>query len=88
MHRRWAHLEELTELITLSSWAFQQAHIIGMSNGFYDHLIEFFEHMYRGNFIRLEHKDIWQIVTTAAEVFPALTNYTGWHADPKVIARI
>jgi len=82
-------LEELTEVITLKQLGqFNKPIIIINVNGFYDHLIEFFEHMFRGNFIRLEHKDIWQIVTTAEEVFPAITNYTGWHADPKVIARI
>jgi len=82
-------LEELTEVITLKQLGqFNKPIIIVNVNGFYDHLIEFFEHMYRGNFIRLEHKDIWQIVTSAEEVVPAILNYTGWHADPKVIARI
>ena len=82
-------LEELTEVITLKQLGqFNKPVIIMNINGFYDHLIEFFEHMFRGNFIRLEHKDIWQIVTTAEEVVPAILNYTGWHADPKVIARI
>jgi uncharacterized protein (TIGR00730 family) len=82
-------LEELTEGITLKQLGqFNKPIIIVNVNGFYDHLIEFFEHMFRGNFIRLEHKDIWQIVTTAEEVVPAILNYTGWHADPKVIARI
>ncbi len=82
-------LEELTEVITLKQLGqFNKPIIIMNVNGFYDHLIEFFEQMYRGNFIRLEHKDIWQIVTTAGEVLPAIVNYTGWHADPKVIARI
>lgn len=82
-------LEELTEVITLKQLGqFNKPIIIINVNGFYDHLIEFFEHMFRGNFIRLEHKDIWQIVTMAEEVVPAITNYTGWHADPKVIARI
>jgi hypothetical protein len=82
-------LEELTEVITLKQLGqFNKPIIIVNVNGFYDHLIEFFEHMFRGNFIRLEHKDIWQIVTSAEEVVPAILNYTGWHADPKVIARI
>ncbi len=82
-------LEELTEVITLKQLGqFNKPIIIVNVNGFYDHLIEFFEHMYMGNFIRLEHKDIWQIVTTAGEVLPAIRNYTGWHSDPKVIARI
>jgi uncharacterized protein (TIGR00730 family) len=82
-------LEELTEVITLKQLGqFNKPIIIVNVNGFYDHLIEFFEHMYMGNFIRLEHKDIWQIVTTAEEVLPAILNYTGWHADPRVIARI
>ncbi|MGB8357782.1 MAG: TIGR00730 family Rossman fold protein [Bacteroidales bacterium] len=82
-------LEELTEVITLKQLGqFNKPIIIMNINGFYDHLIEFFEHMFRGNFIRLEHKDIWQIVTSAEEVIPSIINYTGWHADPKVIARI
>ncbi|MDF1561271.1 MAG: TIGR00730 family Rossman fold protein [Bacteroidales bacterium] len=82
-------LEELTEVITLKQLGqFNKPIIIVNVNGFYDHLIEFFDYMFRGNFIRLEHKDIWQIVTTAEEVVPAILNYTGWHADPKVIAKI
>jgi uncharacterized protein (TIGR00730 family) len=82
-------LEELTEVITLKQLGqFNKPIIIVNVDGFYDHLIEFFDHMVRGHFMRLEHKDIWQIVTTADEVVPAILNYTGWHADPKVIARI
>lgn len=82
-------LEELTEVITLKQLGqFNKPIIIMNINGFYDHLIEFFDHMVRGHFMRLEHKDIWQIVTSAEEVVPAIINYTGWHADPKVIARI
>jgi len=82
-------LEELTEVITLKQLGqFNKPIIIVNVNGFYDHLIDFFDHMVRGHFMRLEHKDIWQIVTEASEVIPAIRNYTGWHADPKVIARI
>lgn len=82
-------LEELTEVITLKQLGlFNKPIVIVNVNGFYDHLITFFDHMVRGNFMRLEHKDIWQIVTTAEEVVPAIRNYTGWVADPKVIARI
>ena len=82
-------LEELTEVITLKQLGqFNKPIIIMNVNGFYDHLIEFFDHMVRGHFMRLEHKDIWQIVTSAEEVVPAIINYTGWHADPKVIAWI
>lgn len=82
-------LEELTEVITLKQLGlFNKPIIIVNVNGFYDHLIEFFDHMVRGHFMRLEHKDIWQIVDRADEVIPAILNYTGWHADPKVIARI
>lgn len=82
-------LEELTEVITLKQLGqFNKPIIIVNVNGFYDHLIEFFDHMVRGHFMRLEHKDIWQIVTDASSVIPAIRNYTGWHADPKVIARI
>jgi uncharacterized protein (TIGR00730 family) len=82
-------LEELTEVITLKQLGqFNKPIVIVNVNGYYDHLIEFFDHMVRGNFMRLEHKDIWQIVTSAKEVVPAILNYTGWHADPKVIARI
>jgi uncharacterized protein (TIGR00730 family) len=82
-------LEELTEVITLKQLGqFNKPIIIVNVNGFYDHLIEFFDHMVRGHFMRLEHKDIWQIVDHAHDVIPAIRNYTGWHVDPKVIARI
>jgi hypothetical protein len=41
-----------------------------------------------GKFLRLEHKDIWQIVDSPTEVLKALTGYKGWLEDPRRIARI
>ncbi len=82
-------LEELTEMITLKQLGlFNKPIVIVNINGYYDPLLSLFDHMVRGRFMRPEHQGIWQVVTSAAGVVPAVKSYTGWHADPKIIARI
>jgi uncharacterized protein (TIGR00730 family) len=82
-------LEELTEAITLKQLGIYKGPIIILNTSdFYKSFIEFLEHMIKGNFLRLEHKDIWEIVHTPSEVISALTRYKGWLDDPRKIARI
>jgi uncharacterized protein (TIGR00730 family) len=82
-------LEELTEAITLKQLGLYKGPIIILNtSGFYKLLIEFLDTLIAGHFLRLEHKDIWQIVNTPEEVINALNNYKGWLEDPREIARI
>ncbi len=82
-------LEELTEAITLKQLGLFKGPIVVLNTmNFYESLIGFLEHMISGNFLRLEHKGIWEIVETPPEVIAALTKNKGWIDDPRKIARI
>jgi uncharacterized protein (TIGR00730 family) len=81
--------EELTEAITLKQLGLYSGPVIIMNTlGYYDHFIEFLDHMIRNNFMRLEHKGIWEVVDTPEEAIDALINYRGWIEDPRSIAKI
>jgi uncharacterized protein (TIGR00730 family) len=82
-------LEELTEAITLKQLGLYKGPIIILNiSDFYKLLIDFLDQLIKGNFLRLEHKDIWQVVSTPADVIKALASYNGWMEDPRRIARI
>jgi uncharacterized protein (TIGR00730 family) len=82
-------LEELTEAITLKQLGIYRGPVVLLNtSGFYNTFIDFMEQLVEGNFLRLEHKDIWEIVHTPQEALNALTNYKGWLKDPRKIARI
>jgi hypothetical protein len=44
--------------------------------------------MISGNFLRYEHKGIWEIAETPEEVMEHLTKNNDWLSDPRSIARI
>jgi uncharacterized protein (TIGR00730 family) len=82
-------LDELTEAITLKQLGIYKGPIIIINtSGFYKTFIEFIDQLVDGHFLRLEHKDIWEIVNTPEEAIIALNNYKGWLEDPRGIARI
>jgi uncharacterized protein (TIGR00730 family) len=82
-------LEELTEAITLKQLGIYKGPIIILNTSdFYKTFIDFLEQMISGHFLRLEHKDIWEVVNTPREALAALANYKGWLEDPRGIARI
>jgi len=82
-------LEELTEAITLKQLGLFKGPVVVLNTmNFYESLIGFLEHMISGNFLRLEHKGIWEIAETPQEVIAALTRNKGWIDDPRKIARI
>lgn len=82
-------LEELTEAITLKQLGLFRGPIVILNTlGFYEPLIEFLDNMVKGNFLRLEHKDIWQVAGTPEEVMAFLENGHDWIADPRSIAKI
>jgi uncharacterized protein (TIGR00730 family) len=82
-------LEELTEAMTLKQLGLFRGPIIILNTlNFYNSFIEFLEHMVSGNFLRYEHKGMWEIADTAEEVLVQLGKKDGWHQDPRSIARI
>ena len=82
-------LEELTEAMTLKQLGLYKGPIIILNTlNFYNSFIEFLEHMVSGNFLRYEHKGMWEIAQTEEEVMSLLNKNEGWHHDPRSIARI
>ena len=82
-------LEELTEAITLKQLGLFKGPVIILNTlDFYKYFIEFLEHMITGNFLRIEHKGIWEIANTPEGVLMALSMDKGWIDDPRRIAKI
>ncbi|HSL87373.1 MAG TPA: TIGR00730 family Rossman fold protein [Bacteroidales bacterium] len=82
-------LEELTEAITLKQLGLFKGPVIILNTlGFYDPLIELFDRMIKGNFLRQEHKGMWIVVSTPEEVAVVLAKRSKWIDDPRRIARI
>jgi len=82
-------LEELTEAITLKQLGLFRGPVIILNTlNFYKSLIDFFEHMVAENFLRHEHKAIWEIAATPEEVMILLTKKDNWLFDPIKIAKI
>jgi uncharacterized protein (TIGR00730 family) len=82
-------LEELTEAITLKQLGLFHGPIIILNTlNFYKSLIEFLEHMVSGNFLRFEHKGMWEIADTPEEVMEHLAKNKIWINDPRSIAKI
>ena len=82
-------LEELTEAMTLKQLGLYKGPIIILNTlNFYKSFIEFMEHMIAGNFLRYEHKGMWEVAGTVEEVMDLLGKKNGWHHDPRSIAKI
>lgn len=82
-------LEELTEAMTLKQLGIYKGPIIILNTlNFYDSLIDFLEHMISGNFLRYEHKGMWEIAPTVEDVMVLLARREDWHPDPRKLARI
>jgi uncharacterized protein (TIGR00730 family) len=82
-------LEELTEAITLKQLGlFNGPIVILNSNGFYNKLIEYFDQLADQNFMRNEHKKIWELVNIPEEALTYINNYNDWDTNYVKIARI
>jgi uncharacterized protein (TIGR00730 family) len=82
-------LEELTEAMTLKQLGIYKGPIIILNTlNFYKSLIDFLGHMISGQFLRYEHKGMWEIADTPGEVMVHLANREDWHQDPRSIAKI
>lgn len=82
-------LEELTEAITLKQLGLFRGPVIMLNTlDFYKHLTEFLDHMISGNFLRFEHKGMWEVASTPEEVIMYLERKQDWIPDPRSIAKI
>jgi uncharacterized protein (TIGR00730 family) len=82
-------LEELTEAITLKQLGLFDGPVIILNTlGFYDSLFDFLDKMVENNFLRKEHKGIWEIVNTPEEVITALKNKNRGNEEWRKIAKI
>ncbi len=82
-------LEEMTEAITLKQLSLFNGPIIILNTlGYYDSLLEFIDHMITSNFMRFEHKGIWEVVRTPEEVLTALKRKERGSEEWRRIAKI
>ncbi len=82
-------LEELTEAITLKQLSLYDGPIIILNTlGYYSAFFEFIEQMVEKQFMRFEHKEIWEVVNTPEEVISALNNKNRGNEEWRKIAKI
>jgi hypothetical protein len=82
-------LEELTEAMTLKQLGLYKGPIIILNTlNFYKSLIDFLGHMVSGNFLRYEHKGMWEVAESVKEVMDILAKNESWLHDPRSIAKI
>jgi uncharacterized protein (TIGR00730 family) len=82
-------LEELTEAITLKQLSLFDGPVIILNTlGYYNSLLDFIDNMIDKNFMRLEHKGIWEIVSTPEEVLIALNKKERGNEEWRKIAKI
>lgn len=82
-------LEELSEAITLKQLGlFKGPIIILNTSGFYKNLLDYFDQLVNQNFMRKEHKNIWEVVSNPEDVLKYIDNYKDWDTDYVKIARI
>ncbi len=82
-------LEELTEAITLKQLSLFDGPIIILNTlGYYDSLLKFIDQMISNNFMRYEHKGIWETANTPEEVLTALKKKERGNEEWRKIAKI
>ncbi len=82
-------LEELTEAITLKQLSLFDGPIIILNTaGYYNSFLDFIDNMVNNNFLRKEHKGIWEVVNTPEEVINALNSREKGNEEWRKIAKI
>lgn len=72
-------LEELMEVYTLKRLGkFTKPIIVLNTDGFYNHLEMLIEKMIDENFMRPEHRQIWQLVNSPSDIVPAIKSAPLW----------
>jgi uncharacterized protein (TIGR00730 family) len=82
-------LEELTEAITLKQLSLFDGPIIILNTlGYYNSLLGFIDHMISSNFMRFEHRGIWEVANTPEEVIASLNKKGRGNEEWRKIAKI
>lgn len=69
-------LEEFFEVLTLRQLKYHNKPIVLLNvNGFFDPLLELFDHLYTARFARVEHRSLYHVASTAAEAVEYVENY-------------
>ena len=80
-------LEELAEAITLKRLGIYFNPILIMNTlNFYAPLVQFLDDMIGARFLNPEHRQMWQVIDTPADVLPAIRNAPKWREDARAIA--
>jgi uncharacterized protein (TIGR00730 family) len=78
-------LEELTEAITLKQLGIFKGPIVILNTlNFYKSFLEFLDNMIEGQFLRFEHKGIWEIANTPEEAVSLALAKDNWLYDRKI----
>jgi uncharacterized protein (TIGR00730 family) len=81
--------DELFEIITWKQLGlFTKPVVILNTNNYYRHFIELLHVAAVENFLRDEHRQIWQVVNTPEEVIPAIKNAVAWPDDARSFAAV
>jgi uncharacterized protein (TIGR00730 family) len=82
-------LEELLEAITWKRLGLVTAPIIIVNtDGFYDPLIAMLDRCVDENFMRAEHKDIWQVISHPDELLQAIADAADWDENAIESAKV
>lgn len=77
-------LEELFEIITLKQLQYHdKAIVIINTNGFYDPMLEMFEHMFETAFAKDVYRGLYEVVTTPAEAMEYIERYAAKEIESK-----
>ena len=82
-------MEELLEIITWKQLGLYLKPIVILNiQGFYDPLLEMLERAIDGNFMRSEHRAIWQVATSTQEAIDLLHTTPWWNKEVRKFAAI
>ena len=82
-------MEELLEIITWKQLGLYLKPIVILNiQGFYDPLLEMLKRAIDGNFMRSEHRAIWQVATSAQEAIDLLHTTPWWNKEVRKFAAI
>ena len=82
-------MEELLEIITWKQLGLYLKPIVILNiQGFYNPLLEMLERAIDGNFMRSEHRAIWQVATSAQEAIDLLHTTPWWNKEVRKFAAI
>jgi len=82
-------MEEFMETLSLKRLGlFTKPMIILNSGGFYDPLVELLNAMIRENFLAEKHGQMWEVVSQAEDIIPAIRRSKPWDSSAKDFALV